>query len=109
MKPNGRDHKTDPVLKRLVALDHANLNTAQVPDVHDEDDGGNRAPQLVVAPLIRPARSLRNLNAEDEAPLHIDEINAPPRKWLSKMEKALLRRVEFGSACAIDNTKLRIT
>jgi hypothetical protein len=67
----------------------------------------SQVPQPVVAPLIRPARSLRNLNAEDEAPLHIDELNVPPRKPLSRMEKALLRRVEFGSL--VDYTTLRVT
>ena len=66
-----------------------------------------QVPQRVVAPLIRPARSLRNPNAEDEAPLHIDELNVPSRKPLSRMEKALLRRVEFGSH--IDYTNLRVT
>jgi len=54
MKPNGRDYETDPVLKRLVGLDYANLTLArclqardphtegvQVLEVHDEDDGDN--------------------------------------------------------------------
>ena len=52
MKPNGRDYKTDPVLKRLTDLDHATLILArrvqargshiediQDLDVHDEGDG----------------------------------------------------------------------
>ena len=57
MKPNGRDHNTDPVLKRLVYSDHATLILArhlqaqgpdtegfQILDVHDDDkdDEGNR-------------------------------------------------------------------
>jgi len=57
MKPNGRDHNTDPVLKRLVYSDHATLILArhlqaqgphtegfQILDVHDDDkdDDGNR-------------------------------------------------------------------
>ena len=55
MKPNGRDYKTDPVLKRLVDLDHATLTFAcrlqvrgphtegfQNVDVRDEDDGDNQ-------------------------------------------------------------------
>jgi hypothetical protein len=57
MKPNGRDYETDPVLKRLVNLDHATLILArslqargphteggQILDVHDEDDGDNWGP-----------------------------------------------------------------
>jgi hypothetical protein len=57
MKPSGRDYKTDPVLKRLVDLDHATLTLArcvqvqgphtegsQILDVHDEDDGDDRGP-----------------------------------------------------------------
>ena len=60
MKRNGRDYKTDPVLKRLVYLDHATLILArclqrgphtegfQNVDVHDEDDGDNRGPILDV-------------------------------------------------------------
>ena len=66
-----------------------------------------QVPQTVVAPLIRPARSSRNPNVEDEAPLHIDELNVPSRKPLSRMEKALLRRVEFGSH--VDYTNLQVT
>jgi len=57
MKPNGRDYKTDSVLKRLVDLDHATLILArciqgrgphteglQNLDVNDEDDGDNQGP-----------------------------------------------------------------
>ena len=46
MKPNGRDYKTDPVLKRLVDLDHATLilhtEGFQTVDVHVEGDGDNQ-------------------------------------------------------------------
>ena len=61
MKPSGRDHKTDAVLKRLVDLDHATLILAcclqaqgphieglQNADVDVEDDGDNRGPVLDV-------------------------------------------------------------
>ena len=57
MKPNGRDYKTDPVLKRLVDLDHATLILArrvqargshiegfQDLDVHGEGDNINQGP-----------------------------------------------------------------
>ena len=66
-----------------------------------------RVPQTVVLPFISPAGSLRMPDVEDEAPLHIDELHIPPRKPLSRMEKALLRRVEFGSN--VDHTKVWIT
>ena len=68
MKANGRDYKTDPVLKRLVYLDHATLILArclqargphtegfQNVDVHDEDDGDNRGPILDVS--VPPAEA----------------------------------------------------
>ena len=41
-----------------------------------------------------------------EESLHIDELNVAERKPLSKMEKALLRRVEFGSK--VDNSILQL-
>ena|SRR5258706_3543758 len=57
MKPNGRDYKTDPVLKRLANSDHATLILArriqargshtkgfQDLAVHGEDDSSNRGP-----------------------------------------------------------------
>ena len=62
MKPNGRDYKTDPVLKRLIDLDRATLILAsclqaqgphtegfQNVDVHGEDDGDNQGPILDVS------------------------------------------------------------
>jgi len=58
-------------------------------------------PQTVAS---RPTRSLRMPNTENEAPLHGDELNIPSCKPLSRMEKALLRRVEFGSY--VDHSKL---
>ena len=61
MKPSGRDHKTDAVLKRLVDLDHAALILAcclqaqgphieglQNVDVDVEGNGDNRGPVLDV-------------------------------------------------------------
>ena len=57
MKPNGRDYKTDPILKRLADLDHATLILArrvqargshiegfQDFDVHGEGDGIDQGP-----------------------------------------------------------------
>ena len=57
MKPNGRDHKTDPVLKRLADSDHATLILARrvqargshiegFPDLdeHGEGDGIDQGP-----------------------------------------------------------------
>ena len=57
MKPNGRDYKTDPVLKRLVDLDHGTLILArhvqgqgshiegiQDLDVHGEGNGIDQGP-----------------------------------------------------------------
>ena len=55
---------------------------------------------------VRPARSLKMPSAEDEVSIHVDELNVPSRKPLSRMEKALLRRVEFGSN--VDHSKLQL-
>ena len=57
MKPNGRDHQIDPVLKRLAESDHATLMLAhhveargphtesfQNLEVHGEGDGSNQGP-----------------------------------------------------------------
>ena len=48
MKPDGRDYKTDPVLKRLVDLDHAALiphtEGLQTVDIHVEDGADNQEP-----------------------------------------------------------------
>ena len=64
MKPNGRDYKSDPVLKRLVHLDHATLTLAHclqargphtegfhILGEHDEDGSDNWGPiSDVIAP-----------------------------------------------------------
>jgi hypothetical protein len=60
MKPNGRDYKTDPVLKRLADSDHATLIFArrlqalQIPDVHDADDGTQGPISDVIASQAAP-------------------------------------------------------
>lgn len=61
----------------------------------------------VVSSPIKPTRSSRMPNAEEEKSLHVEELNVPSRKPLSKMEKALLRRVEFGSN--VDHSNLHLT
>ena len=54
-------------------------------------------PQLVGATYIPPTKpTSRSRSQSKEAPLHCDELNVPPRKPLSRMEKAILRRIEFG-------------
>jgi hypothetical protein len=82
---------------------HTNVATASFKKEVDI----TQAPQTVIIPPIGPARSLRLPNAEDEAPLHVDEFDVPSRKPLSRMEKALLRRVEFGSH--VDHSKIQLT
>ena len=48
-------------------------------------------------PFIAPIRpTSRSRSQTKEEPLHCDELNMPPQRALSKMEKAILRRVEFG-------------
>ena len=46
-----------------------------------------------IAPSLPPQF---NNAAEEEESLHVDELSMPVQKPLAKMEKALLRRVEFG-------------
>ena len=45
---------------------------------------------LSTRPMSRPR------SQSEEESLHCDELNVPPPKSLSRMEKAILRRVEFG-------------
>jgi len=39
--------------------------------------------------------------------LHRDELDVPPHKMLSRMEKAILRRIEFGQN--IDLSKIQLS
>ena len=48
-------------------------------------------------PSALPTRpTSRPRSRSEEESLHCDELNVPPHKSLSKMEKAILRRIEFG-------------
>ena len=54
-------------------------------------------PQRGDMPFIAPIRpTSRSRSQTKEEPLHCDELNMPPQRALSRMEKAILRRVEFG-------------
>ncbi len=53
--------------------------------------------QLADIPCLPPTEPMsRPRSQSKEGPLHCDELNVPPRKPLSRMEKAILRRIEFG-------------
>ena len=90
MKPSGRDHKTDAVLKRLVDLDHATLILAcclqaQGPHIEglqnvDEDDGDNRGPVLDVAVSQAEADDTEAVAAPqtDSGPLPTEELQESP-------------------------------
>ena len=43
-----------------------------------------------------PGQESESESESKERPLHCDELNVSPRKPLSRMEKAILRRIEFG-------------
>ena len=85
MKPDGRDYKTDPVLKRLVDLDHGALVLArcqgphtegsQIVDVHVEYDGGNQEPIPDVSASQAGADDTETVLAlwADSAPLPTEE------------------------------------
>ena len=54
-------------------------------------------PQPAGVPYTPPTKPTpRPRSPSKEGPLHCDELNVPPRKPLSRMEKAILRRIEFG-------------
>jgi hypothetical protein len=57
-------------------------------------------------PTSRPTSRPRSYAEEEEEPLHCDELNAPPHKALSKMEKAILRRIEFGQNIDLSRIQL---
>ena len=93
MKPSGRDHKTDAVLKRLVDLDHATLILAcclqaQGPHIEDlqnvdvdiEEDGDNRGPILDVAVSQAEADDTEAVAAPqtDSGPLPTEEPQESP-------------------------------
>jgi hypothetical protein len=78
MKPNGRDHKTDLVLKRLADSDHAalilarRLQALQIPDVHDAGGGGNQRPiSDVIASQVEP-------NDTEAVPVFSIDLPSPP-------------------------------
>ena len=58
-------------------------------------------------PLIVPTRpASRPRSQPKEEPLHCDELNMPPNRALSRMEKAILRRVEFGQNIDLSRIQL---
>lgn len=66
-------------------------------------------PSRVDIPLMLPTRPAqpRSPSEEEENSLHGDELNIPLHKPLSRMEKAILRRVEFGQN--IDFSKIQLS
>jgi len=58
-------------------------------------------------PLIVPTRpASRRRSQSQEESLHCDELNMPPNRALSRMEKAILRRVEFGQNIDLSRIQL---
>lgn len=58
-------------------------------------------------PFIAPIRpTSRPRSQTKEEPLHCDELNMPPQRALSRMEKAILRRVEFGQNIDLSRIQL---
>ena len=65
-------------------------------------------PQLAGILYIPPTKTTsRPRSRSKEGPLHCDELNVPPRNPLCKMEKALLRRIEFGPN--VDFSKVQLS
>lgn len=64
-------------------------------------------PQPADIPTVLSTRptSRRRSQSEEES-LHCDELNAPPHKALSRMEKAILRRTEFGQNIDLSRVQL---
>jgi hypothetical protein len=82
-----------------------NITNSTTPMYKKQVNGIEESPTVVIPPVM-PTKSLKMPAAEEEAPLHADELAVLPPKPLSRMEKALLRRVEFGSN--VDHSKIRL-
>jgi hypothetical protein len=59
-------------------------------------------------PLVIPTRPTSRPRSQfnEEGSLHCDELNVAPPRTLSKMEKAILRRVEFGQNIDLSRIQL---
>jgi heat shock protein 1/8 len=100
---------TYPIMQAVEALNAARSRTpvSGPAPVFRNQLNNIEGSQTVIIPPVVPARSWAVPTAEEEAPLHVDELTIPPRKPLSKMEKALLRRAEFGSN--VDHARIPLT
>ena len=69
----------------------------------------NGHPQSADIPLIKstePTLRPRPRSHSEEESLHRDELDMPPHRALSKMEKAILRRIEFGPNVDLSRVEL---
>jgi hypothetical protein len=96
-----------PVSDRSSSLAQGRGSSSIITPLFKEKFNGIDVPRTVVIPPVQATGSLTMANAEEEAPLHVDELNVPSRKPLSKMEKALVRRVEFGTN--MDYSRIQLT
>ena len=85
------DHSS--ILVPWQALLNATSSVVKQKKIQD----GRTNPQPAGIPYVPPTiPTSRPRSQSKEGPLHCDELSVPPRKPLSRMEKAILRRIEFG-------------
>ena len=85
------DHSS--ILVPWQALLNATSSVVKQKKIQDQPTNPQLAGTTYIPPTIPTSRPR---SQSKEAPLHCDELNVPPRKPLSRMEKAILRRIEFG-------------
>ena len=81
------------ILVPWQALLNATSSVVKQKKIQDQPTNSQLAGTTYI-PRTKPTSRPRSQSKE--APLHCDELTVPPRKPLSRMEKAILRRIEFG-------------
>ena len=82
-----------------------NLTKRMYTELCGQSEASKAPPSHHIATIALPQPP--QLDATAEESLHVDELNVAERKPLSKMEKALLRRIEFG--LKVDYSILQLT
>jgi len=108
--------ETDSVNSRREGTPFSDTSSVLIPRRAPSDalssmtkKGQNRPTNLQRAeiPLAIPTRpTSRPLSQTEEESLHCDELNMPLQRALSKMEKAILRRTEFGQNIDLSRIQL---
>ena len=118
MKPNGRDYKTDPVLKRIADSDHATLILAchvqtrgshiegfQNLDVHGEVDGIDQGPisDMVMSQAEPDDTDAVPAFSTDSEPAPTEEKQEPIANHASRKENIALRELRSLKGDEVDD------